>query len=101
MSVRNKRTAILAGLVVLATSFFGLSKLEPFWWDALGSARLVSIAELPDIGDSCDRPTSAPPEQNLFAGFGETPVYAQGSSTNTVNVDRPPARYIRDSDPIY
>jgi 6-phosphogluconolactonase (cycloisomerase 2 family) len=72
----------------------------------MGSARLVSIEELPEIGDFCERPAAAPssetaPEaENLFSAFRETPVYAQGSG-GTVTVRRPPVRDILDTAPIY
>jgi 6-phosphogluconolactonase (cycloisomerase 2 family) len=70
-----------------------------------GSARLVSIEEFPETGDMCERPDSAAkraalPEDNLFAAFQETPVYAQDNG-GSVDVTRPPVRDIRDTSPIY
>jgi hypothetical protein len=72
----------------------------------MGSARLLSIEELPEIGDFCEMPAAktasrlAAPEENLFSAFRETPVYAQGSG-GTVDVRRPPVRDILDTAPIY
>src|SRR6516225_1502852 len=67
--------------------------------------RLVSIEEFAETGDLCERPDSAAkraalPEENLFAVFEETPVYAQDDS-GSVDVTRPPVRDIRDTAPIY
>jgi DNA-binding beta-propeller fold protein YncE len=72
----------------------------------MGSARLVSIEELPEIGDLCEMPATAPssvaaPEDaNLLSAFRGTPVYAQDSG-GTVDVRRPPVRDILDTAPIY
>jgi len=91
-------------MAILGSS--GAGRLE----NPTGSARLVSIEELPDVGDMCLwEPESANsngiaslPENNLFAALGERPVYAASQSTGqTVEVTRPPVRYIRDLDPIY
>src|SRR5579871_202431 len=101
MSVTNKPLAIVAGTVVLALGLFDVSRLEPAW-GPLGSARLVSMQQLPDgTGDSCYRPAtlSTSPDQSLFSAFQERPVYAQDSSP--VELNRPPLRYIRDVDPVY
>src|SRR5438128_2216367 len=74
------------------------------------SARLVSIQELPELGEMC------PPEppgsdsnhvadsndNNLFSAFQEGPVFAAGqNNSNTTEVTRSPVRNILDKDPIY
>jgi 6-phosphogluconolactonase (cycloisomerase 2 family) len=97
MRVHGKRL-ILIGLMVIAAGLFALSRVET--WHDTGSARLVSIAELPEAPDMCYRPAHASPEQSLFAGFAETSAYAQDSA-GTVDVTRPPVRNIRDTSPIY
>jgi hypothetical protein len=66
---------------------------------------VVSIQELPEIGDMClPVPQNAvAPDANLFSSFQETPVYAAGQENNPVTqvINRPPERYVRDLDPIY
>ena len=107
---KNKgRRVIFGAAMAIAMAILGSSgagRLE----NPTGSARLVSIEELPDVGDMCLwEPESANsngiaslPENNLFAALGERPVYAASQSTGqTVEVTRPPVRYIRDLDPIY
>jgi 6-phosphogluconolactonase (cycloisomerase 2 family) len=100
------RTVILAAVAVFTLGLFALSRTEGLRWRATGSARLVSIEELPETGDACYRPASsdsrlaAPRGQSLFAEFGETTAYAQDSG-GTVDVTRPPVRDISDTAPIY
>jgi len=98
---KNRGKRLLMGAGILALSVFGLSSSQRVW---LGSARLVSIQETPEIGDSCERPVRtspvAAPEQSLFADFGETAVHAQDSG-GTVEITRPPVRDILDTAPIY
>ncbi|HEV3197504.1 MAG TPA: hypothetical protein VGZ73_06340 [Bryobacteraceae bacterium] len=76
--------------------------MEPLWFGGAGSARLVSIEELPEAGDACERvPANANSSQrNLFTEFEETSVYAQDSS-GTIDLTRPPVRDILDTAPIY
>jgi hypothetical protein len=93
------RRTILATLVALAIVTFGFFLLEPLQKPA-GSAQLVSIQQLPDVGEMCllePSQADSSPDTNLFASLNETSVYAQ----QTVEVNRPPVRYIRDLDPIY
>lgn len=93
------RRAMLATVVALAIVTFGFFLLEPLQKTA-GSARLVSIQQLPDVGEMCmlePIQTASSLDNNLFAALNETSVYAQ----QTVEVNRPPVRYIRDLDPIY
>jgi 6-phosphogluconolactonase (cycloisomerase 2 family) len=76
--------------------------MEPLWFGGAGSARLVSIEELPGAVDACERvPANANSSQrNLFTAFEETSVHAQDTD-GTVNVTRPPVRDILDTAPIY
>jgi 6-phosphogluconolactonase (cycloisomerase 2 family) len=76
--------------------------MEPLWFGGAGSARLVSIEELPEAGDACERvPANAnSSRRNLFTEFEETSVYAQDSG-GTIDVTRPPVRDILDTAPIY
>ena len=105
----KRRRAILAGVVVIAVGIFGLSTVERLQKNA-GSARLVSIKQLPDLGEMClwepasanSSRTGASQGDNLFAVFQEGPVYAASQDAGrTGDVARPPVRNIRDTDPIY
>ena len=77
---------------------------------ALGSPRLVSIEELPDLGDICvSQPTTrsssmiaALQDNNLFSAFQEKRVYASSQEGGQAgDVTRLPVRTIRDTYPIY
>src|ERR1700686_4340417 len=99
--LRNQGRRILVGVAVLAAGLIGLSGLQRWW---LGSARLVSIEEMPDTGDACYRPVSAQSglsaaSENLFSAFEETSVYAQDAKN--VDITRQPVRDILDTAPIY
>ncbi len=105
----KRRRAILAGVVVIAVGIFGLSTVERLQKTA-SSARLVSIKQLPDLGEMClwepasanSSRTGASQGDNLFAAFQEGPVYAASQDAGqTGDVGRPPVRNIRDTDPIY
>jgi DNA-binding beta-propeller fold protein YncE len=65
---------------------------------------LVSIQELPEIGESCYRPgeeaSLASPQRNLFATFDATPVHAQ-DSVGGEDLARPPVRHIWDTAPVF
>ena len=97
LATQSRRVA----LVAIATMLFAASTVQ----SPRFATRLLSIEELPESGDACERPDSAAkraaqPEQNLFAAFETTPVYAQDNS-GSVDVTRPPVRDIRDTAPIY
>src|ERR1051326_3087488 len=86
---------LLVLLLAIAAGIFG---------SARSSARLLSIEEMPDVGEMCEWPPAAaePQPTNLFAAFQDSPVYAASQDlTSTNEVNRPPERYIRDTDPIY
>jgi len=107
---KKGRGAILAGLALIGTGILCWSTIPaPREW-ATGSARLVSVQELPEVGDICLpqspngdlSPVAAVPEDNLFASLRGQSVYAAAQDTGqTLEVNRPPVRYIRDLDPIY
>ncbi|HEY6345947.1 MAG TPA: hypothetical protein VIY49_31050 [Bryobacteraceae bacterium] len=91
-------------LAAVATALFALSTV-PHARLATNSTRLLSIEELSETGDMCERPDSvakraALPQENLFAAFDVSPVYAQDNG-GTVDVTRPPVRDIRDTAPVY
>src|SRR5579871_3079271 len=72
----NRKNAILAGLVTVAIGVFCLSTVGNKPQPPIGSARLVSMTQMPDIGDSCYLPVSAEkPETSLFDSF-EQSAYA-------------------------
>src|SRR2546428_127848 len=95
----SRRTAILAGVVVLATGIFCWTGVQRLQWEtnsepSRGSARLVSMERLPD-SEFCasGEATSAIAtlsrgfeDNNLFTTLGETSVHAE----DTVEVTRPP-----------
>src|SRR5213594_987231 len=101
---RRRRKTILAGVLVFAMGILAVSverqqriaASEP----GMGSARLVSIEQLPDF---CSvQPVSAIATlseefEGRFAALGERSVYAAA----TVDVSRPPVRAIYDTYPIY
>jgi 6-phosphogluconolactonase (cycloisomerase 2 family) len=105
VGINKSRMAILvsAGLSI-AIGFFCVSTLDQLK-TATASAQLVSVQE---FGNMCLEPSSEPDrvtepsDNNLFAAFQETPVYAAGQeSGQTAEVNRQPLRYLRDLDPIY
>src|SRR2546428_2624294 len=80
---------------------------------ATGSPQLVSIRELPNLGEGCTwEPVGvssammipdAREDYGLFAGWRDRSAFASSSSQEgeTSDVTRPPVRMIRDLDPIY
>jgi len=93
----------IAAIAIFAASRFSFGPTAGGTGSRSGSARLVSIEQLPEVGDMCERvPAGAnsPRQQSLFAEFEETPVYAQESGA-TVDVTRQPVRDILDTAPIY
>jgi hypothetical protein len=106
---KNKRRAgIFAAVVVIATCTFWLSRMERLKSESSprSAPRLVSVEELPDLGDIC-MPASADQspsmiaalqDNDLFSAFKETSVHAEGDSAD---VTRPPVRTIKDTYPIY
>src|ERR1700688_3975454 len=104
--MESGRRKILTVAVMFAMGLFVLSGVERLWQGSMGSARLVSIEELPEVGDACERPVkadsrlAAAADQNLFSDFDERSVHAQDSG-GTVDVTRPAVRKILDTAPIY
>jgi DNA-binding beta-propeller fold protein YncE len=98
--LRRSGGKTIASVAVLALVFAGLFAAHRLW---LGSPRLVSIQELPEIGESCYRPSEDPgisATRNLFDAFGSTPVHAQ-ESVGGEEVMRPPVRHIWDTAPVF
>lgn len=99
---RRSGSNVLGCMAALALGVFGLSPVQRLW---LGSPQLVSIQEIPEMGDSCFRPSqdfsvASRQEPSLLAAFLTTPVYAQ-DNLGTEDVTRPPARNIRDTAPTF
>src|SRR5262245_22465914 len=77
--------------------------------EADGAAKLVSIEQLPEIGDFCPPEPAAAlashidsaEENNLFTTLVDERVYAAQNTDETLDVARPPVRNIMDTDPIY
>lgn len=106
--VRTQHRIIISLAGALA-GLFGLSGVGRWWQSGLGSPKLISVQQVPDYGARCEMPRNDDPEanlelaadnENLFDAFREPSVHAQASS-DTVNVDRPPVRILRDTDPVY
>src|SRR5262245_44297129 len=112
MRLSNKGgRAILAGVLAIAFAFFCLSAIPRLEWNntsepSMGSARLVSLENLPDYAEMCVRPEPVSAiatlaaefeENSLFDGFKQKSVHA----AETIDLNRPPVRMIRDTYPIY
>src|SRR5436309_6480605 len=101
---------VLAIIAAMALGIFGSSSVPVSREGAASSAQLVSIEQMPGVGEMClwepvsaasDRIASLD-ESNLFAAFQERPVYAASQDVGaTIDVARPPVRNILDTDPIY
>ena len=100
--MRRQRTAKITILLVVSAIALGMAASatlhEP--------PELVSIQEAPDSGEMCAwepiRPQLALAEDNnLFAAFGDKPVFAAQDVAGTTDIARPPVRNILDTDPIY
>lgn len=94
------RSAMFAGVLAIAFGVFSWSLLttpDSSVRQSLGSARLVSIEQLPDYADVC-----APEDVSAIAAL-RTEFEHNGSvyAADTVEVNRPPVRMIRDTYPIY
>jgi DNA-binding beta-propeller fold protein YncE len=108
----RRRIAILVGCLAAVAGVFSCSTAEQqavrTATQVLDSSRLVSDTEMYQDGDSCYwRPASADSsqklaanEKSLFAELEESSVRA-ADTPDTVEVNRPPVRTIRDTDPIY
>jgi hypothetical protein len=99
--------ALAIGLVVLSSSSERL-RLSDSSTAVLGSSRLVAVQDLPDYGGDVCSMEAAPPtepgsaDENLFEALADPSAFAaQGTSSDTTKVERPPVRTIRDTYPIY
>jgi len=101
---------MLAVPAAVIISIFCLSLLRVLRDSTSTSAMLVSIQELPELGEMCppelpvidSNPVGDPQENNLFSAFREAPVFAAGQDvSDTTEVTRSPVRNILDKDPIY
>jgi len=94
-----------AGIGVFCLSIVLQPRLQPSEPPS-GGARLVSVEQLPQNTEMCmsPEPVSAIAalraefeDNNLFSAFGETTAHA----ADTVELERPPLRVIKDTYPIY
>jgi len=108
--VRARKNSAFVFFVVstIALGVLGLSTAPVDRALTTDSSRLLSIKPLPDMGEMCLwEPVSAKSvpdseDNNLFAAFGDKPVYAASQdAAGTTDVARPPVRNILDTDPIY
>jgi len=95
---------IVLSVAVFALGVLGLSGLGQMWTDSTNSARLVSINQMSNIGESCDLPfggelRQASSDQNLFSAFQAPAVYAQDAAT--IDHTRQPVRTVWDTDPVF
>lgn len=102
---RGIRARAFVAAFGITAGLLASSAIERVWQLATGSPRLLSVEPLPEDSAECYRLTAAEaaalnPEHNLFSDFGEAAVNAQDTG-RTVDVDRPPVRYLRDTAPIY
>ena len=106
ISRQENGRAIVPVLITLAIAALAWSTAGRLWLRPTESARLISIEELPEAGDYCERepassPSTPPAAEDLLLLTGlQTPVYAQDTG-GTVDVRRPPVRDILDTAPIY
>lgn len=102
------RRHIFSGAVVITMGVLCLSNTEPLRLAVEsvvgfnGSPRLISVQEVPDTAEMCERPeayyrNAVADNTNLFTAFDEQTAYADSTS----DVTRPPVRKIQDNDPIY
>ena len=94
----RSRRIVVASLGI-AVFLLGSSAVDRLWNRFRGSARLVSVEEVPDSAE-CLRPVSVEASvpfsstHNLFSDFAEPSVEAQDAGP-TVGFDRPPVRILR------
>jgi hypothetical protein len=73
-------------------------------WEKGFDAESRKPKEIPDVGDSCYRPSEdspdSRPEKNLFVAFETGAVHAQDDQS-PIDLMRPPVRDIRDTAPIF
>jgi len=100
------RIAIAAVLALVLCLSIG-SAIQRIEW-VKGTARLVSIEQIPQAGETCliDESTGADPgliASDLFAAFKAQTVYAaqSGDTNRAVDITRPALRTIQDTDSIY
>lgn len=98
---KGTRRRILWGAGIFALSLASLYTIQQTW---LNSPRLLSVQEIPDVGDSCYRPSddglpNGPAAKNLFTAFEAPTVYAQDA--NTTEQSRQPVRTVWDTDPVF
>src|SRR5213594_4006021 len=107
MVIRNKaRTVMLAGAVAIALGILCLSavtqlRLSTPAEPSMGSARLVSIQQVPSDAEFCAPAEPVSAIATLSAEFEQAFKEPSVHAAETIEVNRPPARMIRDTYPIY
>jgi 6-phosphogluconolactonase (cycloisomerase 2 family) len=114
MRVRSSKGRIaivaVAALVLCLSSGSAIQQIETLkqtWMSSAETARLVSIEQIPQAGETCliDEAGADPgfAANDLFAAFKAHTVYAAQSSdgNRAVEVTRPALRTIQDTDSIY
>jgi len=104
---RNANGVVFLAVALALTLGFAASSRGPANRD--GGAKLVSIEQLPEIGDMClwepvgasSRHEDSTESGNLFTALADETVYAAQNVNETTDVARPPVRNILDTDPIY
>src|SRR5438876_1412135 len=100
-SVMPRLAALIIGILCLS-----ILPMVRNWTSS--SARLVSIEELPELGEMCppelpdsaSNPGAERQDTNLFSAFQEASVHAAGQDAGTATeVTRAPVRKILDKDP--
>src|SRR5262245_37566119 len=105
--MRARTVAASLGIAACAFGWLMLNHVR----QSTNSLRLVSIQQLPEIGEMClaepgdetRAVTAASEDENLFSPFRRQPVYAAQDARDreTSVASRPPVRNILDTDPIY
>jgi hypothetical protein len=105
---KNANGMVFLAVALALTLGFAASSRGPANRDG-GAAKLVSIEQLPEIGDMClwepvgasSRHEDLTEGGNLFSALAGETVYAAQNADETTDVARPPVRNILDTDPIY
>src|SRR5580693_1316045 len=91
---QGRRLAI--GMAAAALTIVGWAGAQRF---LSGKPRLLSVQEIPEVGESCAYPArQTKAEESLFPAFEPT-AYAQDA--NSIELNRPPLRDILDTSPIF
>jgi len=96
MEKRRRNAFGWAGVTLAAAAFLFSTGNRVTREVSQGSARLISVEQMLEVGDACRMPAAVSESGSLFAEF-ESTAYA----ADTLDVTRPPVRTIKDTYPIY